>query len=75
MTTVNQVIQVPLLRACALCLHSAGEHLALTCAEPTVQAIHGDGVLVKVARAPGAACGPDAHRLDMLSWKPQRRSV
>lgn len=64
-----------MLRACALCLHSVGRDLALTCTEPTVQAIHGLGVQVQQARHAGAACGPDAHHLDMHSWRGQRRST
>lgn len=71
---VRKVAQVPTLRACVLCMHSAGEHLALACTEPTVEAIHGAGVPVQQARCEGAACGPNANHLDMHSWRAQHRS-
>lgn len=74
MKTAHKVKQVPTLRACVLCVHSAGEHLALACTEPTVQAIHGAGVQAHHARLSGAACGPNANHLDMHSWRAQRRS-
>lgn len=63
--------QVPALRACALCMHSAVPPGAvdMACLCPTVIAIHGRTVTALQARAGEGACGPDAHHLDMHSWQ------
>ena len=68
------VIQVPALRACALCLHSAVPPGAtnMACLCPTVIAIHGVGATAALARAGQGACGPDARHLDMHSWQQHR---
>jgi len=69
------VMQVPALRACALCMHSAVPPGAtdMACLCPVVVAIHGSGATAAVARAGQGACGPDARHLDMHSWQQHRR--
>jgi hypothetical protein len=67
--------QVPMLRACVLCLHSTGQHLALSCSALAVVQIHGTDTPVQQARKAGAACGPDARHLDMPSWQPRRGAL
>lgn len=69
--------QVPALRACALCMHSAVPPGAvdMACLCSTVIAIHGRDVTAQEARAGLGACGPDAHHLDMHSWRTQRQAV
>lgn len=69
--------QVPALRACALCMHSAGQQagLVLVCHSPDVSAVHGPRTTCATARAPAAACGPDAHHMDMAAWQPGFRSA
>lgn len=69
--------QVPYLRACALCMHSAGQQPgpALVCHSPVVSAVHGARTTCATARAPGSACGPDAHHMDMAAWQQGFRSA
>ena len=71
------VQQVPALRACALCMHSAGHQPgpALVCHSPDLSAFHGARTNCATARAPGAACGPDAHHMDMAAWQQSFRSA
>lgn len=71
------VMQVPALRACALCMHSAVYPGAteVACLCPTVIAIHGSGATAAQARSGPGACGPDARHLDMHSWQRHREAV
>lgn len=71
------VMQVPALRACALCMHSAVYPGAteVACLCPTVIAIHGIGATAAQARSGPGACGPDARHLDMHSWQRHREAV
>lgn len=66
-----KALQVPELRACALCLHSAGHQPGpqLQCHAPAVSAVHGKAASCSLARASSGACGPDARHMDMQSWK------
>lgn len=66
--------QVPALRACALCMHSAVPTGAtdMACLCPDVIAVHGRNVTAQAARAAQGACGPDAHHLDMHAWRAHR---
>lgn len=77
MATVCSVMQVPAMRACALCLHSAVHPGAtdMACLCPTVIAIHGSGATAAQARSGHGACGPDAMHLDMHSWQRHREAV
>lgn len=72
-----RAIQVAELRACALCMHSAGEQpgTALACHNPDVRAMHGARTPCSVARQAGNACGPDAHHLDMQAWQAHRQQA
>ncbi|GLS13630.1 hypothetical protein [Hydrogenophaga electricum] len=65
------VRQVPTLRACALCMHSAGEQPGpeLVCHCSRVGAVHGQRPACSTARAAGGACGPDARHMDMAAWQ------
>lgn len=74
---MRRAIQTPALRACALCMHSAVQPGAvdMACLCPTVIAIHGRAVTARQARADQGACGPDAHYLDMHSWRTQRLAI
>ncbi len=74
----RHVQQVPALRACALCIHSAVPTGAtdMACLCPVVIAIHGGKATAEQARRTHGACGPDARHLDMPSWhhgRAQRR--
>lgn len=60
--------QVPPLRACDLCLHSAPHADGLQCHCPTVLVISGLQP-VRIVRGAGEACGPGARHLDMASWR------
>jgi hypothetical protein len=73
----HTVQQVPVLRACAICMHSAGEQLAseLACHNAEVAAIHRPGAPCRIARAQAGACGPDARHMDMHSWQLHRRAT
>lgn len=72
-----RITQVPTLRACALCLHSAGHQTApeLMCGSPDVIACHGTATTCCQARASGAACGPDARHMDMAAWQHHRSAI
>ena len=65
----TRIQQVPYLRACALCLHTAGQQpepeLRCRCPAFTGRA----GLPCNVARAPSGPCGPEALHLDMVSWR------
>lgn len=60
--------QVPPLRACTLCMHSAPEHDGLHCLCPDVRLVSGLQP-VHIVRGAGEACGPGARHLDMASWR------
>lgn len=60
--------QVPPLRACDLCLHSAPHADGLQCHCPAVQVVCGLQP-VRIVRSAGEACGPGARHLDMASWR------
>lgn len=65
----TRIQQVPYLRACALCLHTAGHQPEpdLRCRCP---AFAGRGGLpCSTARAAAGPCGPEAIHLDMASWR------
>lgn len=66
--------QVPELRACALCMHSAGHQpgSSLVCRAPAVVAIHGNARPIGIVRSTYGTCGPDARHLDMRSWQQHR---
>lgn len=74
---VSAVQQVPTLRACALCMHSAGQQPGpdLVCHSRDVGALHGASTACATARAPGGACGPDAHHMYMAAWQQGYRSA
>jgi hypothetical protein len=59
--------QVPLLRACELCLHSVQRADGRHCQCPAVRMVNGLQP-VHIVRGAGEACGPGAHHLDMASW-------
>lgn len=69
--------QVPELRACALCMHSAGQQPgpALLCHSPEVTAVHGRHTPCSTARQSSQACGPDARHMDMVAWHPFRQQA
>ena len=71
MAKARAVQQVPALRACALCMHSAVLPGAtdMACLCPTVVAVHGRTVTAQAARTGSGACGPDAHHTDMAAWQ------
>lgn len=60
-------VLVPPLRACDLCMHSAKINDQLHCKHPHVHKVFGLQP-VKVIRATGDACGPEAHHMDMTEW-------
>lgn len=63
--------EVTPLRACALCVHSAGQHSEpeLVCNNPEVRiAMHTPARTCLAARAANGPCGPNATHLDMRSW-------
>ena len=66
-----RAIQVPALRACALCKHGAVYPGAteMACLCPVVIAVHGRSVTAAAARSGQGACGPDARHMDMNSWR------
>ncbi len=66
------VRQVPLLRACALCVHASGRSSesddVLLCRCPSFVRQGASSVSCHVARSAAGQCGPDAQHLDMASW-------
>jgi hypothetical protein len=60
--------QVPPLRACELCLHSAEVSQTLLCLCHEVRRVSGLQP-VHIVRGAGEACGPGARHLDMASWR------
>lgn len=58
------------LRACAICMHSAGQQTGpvLLCRSPEVTAVHGDACPCSKARSAGGACGHGARHMDMAAW-------
>ncbi len=58
---------VPPLRACALCVHKRVDGDELRCACPAVREVRGVQP-VRLVRAYGEACGPEAKHLHMASW-------
>ena len=68
------VRQVPLLRACALCVHTSGQQTAadLQCRCPAFVGQRST-MPCHVARAAAGPCGPNAQHLDMLSWRQATR--
>lgn len=71
---VRPVRQVPLLRACALCVHTAGEQPTgtLMCRAPAALIGQRGGTPCAVARAADGCCGPNAIHLDMAAWRTHR---
>lgn len=67
MSTAPIWMRITPYRACELCMHRQAATAAL-CACPATQQ-DSEPLPVALARAPGAACGPDALHLDMASWQ------
>lgn len=71
-------IQVTPLRACALCIHTAGEQTEgeLICNEPSVRDVLPPRARTCLAaRAANGPCGPNARHLDMHAWQTHRSSA
>ena len=68
------VRQVPTLRACALCMHTAGDQPGtdLVCRSPAARTAGSAGLACKDARSSTGPCGPNAVHLDMASWQIHR---
>ncbi len=64
------VRQVPLLRACSLCVYASerSSETVLQCRCPAFVSRRASSVPCHVARSAAGPCGPDAQHLDMASW-------
>jgi hypothetical protein len=73
-----QTIASTPLRACALCIHTAGQqhHAELICNAPHVrEALPPQARTCLAARATNGPCGPNARHMDMHAWQTHRSSA
>lgn len=61
--------------ACRLCTHSVEQQLELACAHPSLREPFVGPQPVALLRAPGAACGPHAARMEPRYLQPDARPL